>query len=142
LRIRQTQARLAQAVVELESGPPSHDTVSRVLSMIDPIEFERHLLPGLPISNKSGGQIMHRRQNHGDRLTGPGAKRHSHVSAWEAPMAVLGQVKNRRQVQRDHGDPQTYCKCCDIEAASSPWDASGSQKSIPISHRAKGQTTF
>ena len=119
--------------VELKSGPPSHDTISRVLSIIDPVEFEKAFVTWVAdIQNKSSGQIIaidgKTMRGSFDRATGQAAIHM--VSAWgSANGMVLGQVKTDTKSNEITAIPKLL-QMLDIEGCIITMDALGSQKSI------------
>ena len=112
---------------------PSHDTISRVLSLLDPQEFEQAFVAWVAaIQSKSGGQIVaidgKTMRRTFDAATGQ--KAIHMVSAWgSANGLVLGQVKTDEKSNEITAIPKLL-EMLDIAGCTITIDAMGTQKDI------------
>lgn len=119
--------------VPLESGPPSHDTISRVLGLIDPAQFETCFVRWTAsIQDKTKGEVVPidgktvRRSF--DRATGQAAIHM--VSAWGTANGIaLGQVKVDDKSNEITAIPKLL-EMLDIRGRIVTLDAMGTQKAI------------
>lgn len=126
--------------IPLEGGPPSHDTISRVLGLIDPQEFETCFVRWTTaIQDKTQGEVvpidgkMVRRSF--DRATGQAAIHL--VSAWSSANGiVLGQVKIDDKSNEITAIPKLL-DMLDLSGRIVTLDAMGTQKEIARQIRQK-----
>lgn len=126
--------------IPLEGGPPSHDTISRVLALIDPSEFETCFVRWTTaIQDKTQGEIVPidgktvRRSF--DKATGKTAIHM--VSAWSSANGiVLGQVKVDDKSNEITAIPQLL-DMLDVQGRTVTLDAMGTQKEIARQIRQK-----
>lgn len=119
--------------VPLEGGAPSHDTISRVLSLIDPKGFEACFINWTKgIQSKTNGDILAvdgktvRRSF--DKAAGVGAIHL--VSAWSTANGVsIGQIKVADKSNEITAIPELL-KMLDIEGRIITVDSMGTQKAI------------
>ncbi len=118
---------------DLPNGIPSHDTFSRVFSMLQPCDFEdcflswvKHIIDFLPekIIPIDGKSIRATRRSKGD------LKALHIVSAWSCENGIsLGQLKVDDKTNEITAIPQLLQKIC-IEGGIVTLDAMGCQKTI------------
>lgn len=126
--------------IPLEGGPPSHDTISRVLALIDPKEFETCFVRWTTaIQDKTQGEVVPidgktvRRSF--DKATGQAAIHM--VSAWSSANGiVLGQVKVDDKSNEITAIPKLL-DMLDIQGRIVTLDAIGTQKEIARQIRQK-----
>jgi predicted transposase YbfD/YdcC len=119
--------------VPLKGGPPSHDTISRVLGLLDSKEFERCFVEWTTaIQGKSSGEIVaidgKTARRSFDRLKGLSAIHM--VSAWGSANGLsLGHVKTGDKSNEITAIPKLLAML-DIAGKIVTMDAMGTQKSI------------
>ena len=119
--------------LELPNGIPSHDTFSRVLSQINPDEFNKSFLSWVKgISKITAGEIIafdgKQSRNSGDKNNGQGAI--NTVSAWAVSnKLVLGQKKVEGKSNEITALPELI-KILDLSGCIVTIDAIGCQREI------------
>ena len=119
--------------VDMANGAPSHDTISRVLRLVNPIAFERAFLEWTEtIRDRTSGDILpidgKVLRGSFDKATGIDAI--DMVTAWSSANGiVLGQVKTDVKSNEITAIPNLL-KMLDIEGCIITIDAMGTQKKI------------
>ena len=118
---------------DFRDGLPSHDTISRVLSLLDPLEVERAFVSWVStIHTKTKGEVIaidgKTMRRSFDTATGKAAIHM--VSAWSSANGlVLGQVETAEKSNEITAIPKLL-KMLDIEGCTITIDAMGTQKDI------------
>lgn len=119
--------------VNFQTGPPSHDTISRVLSLLDPVALEQAFVAWVAaIHKKTQGEIVaidgKTMRCSFDTATGKAAIHM--VSAWSSANGiVLGQVQTDQKSNEITAIPKLL-KMLDLEGCIVTIDAMGTQKEI------------
>ena len=126
---------MAQKVLPLQNGSPSHDTFNRVFELLDPHSLEkayRLLIEGLKIRNTKHIGIDGKASRGCYKIKGQGLLHV--VSAWDTDNSIaLGQLKTKNDEGKDVGEYNTIpalIETLDIKDAIVTIDAGGCYENI------------